>query len=225
MTDREREAKLRLATRGRVEVKGPPIRPTFDAIMVLADFYEEHGQHTRARLWRQAARVEERRIDLRDPPDLMTKRAMPSAPVDPRRNAMMWLLWQLHEHAPQCLTRFTSHRAIGAAIGIGAGMVRHYIARHDNIIRHAAVEERTRPTMRATQRLKEAGALRGEMYLHEIELPPDEFPLTYRLKARPAEDRWKLRNKTNTSPPSPAASADGAASPPRASRGAKDVAP
>ncbi len=224
MIDWEREAQLRSETSGRLS-KGR------DAIAILIDFYEENGQPTRAELWRRAVRAlssravhAERTIDLRTPPDLMTKRATPSAPVDPRRNAMMWLLHQLSDHLAG-LVRFTSYRALGAAFGIGGQMVKHYVARGDNIIGHAAATETDQPTMRATQRLAAAGALRGgDLHLYEIEIPPHDWPLTHRFKARPAEDRWKLRNdptKTATSPQ--AGSAVDAASPRRASRGAKDA--
>lgn len=188
----------------------------------LADFYEDNGQPSRAALWRNKERREHMLWSMA--PDHLQLRSKQSK-ADPRRNAMMWVLRQLHDHAEQCLVRFSSYPALGAGFGISGQMIRHHVMKQDNMIGYAAAMETAVPTMAATQRLAAAGALRGgDLHLYEIEIPPHDWPLTHRLKARPAEDRWKLRNKTNaTSQPSPAANADGAASPHRASRGAKDA--
>jgi len=57
------------------------------AAQVLADFYEECGQPTRAKMWRRPISNGSKGTT----PDLVAKRS-PWSKVDPRRDALVWLL-------------------------------------------------------------------------------------------------------------------------------------
>lgn len=130
-----------------------------EAAAVLADFYEEHGQPSRAMLWRQP-RHPKRKI----PADLVIH--------DPkqRRKAMMWLLHHVADT-----------RTIASAFRSSRSWTLTLVAEIEKAICEAANVERHCPTMAATQRLQAVGALpprfdRGSFALGEI--PPDDWPAT-----------------------------------------------
>jgi len=127
-----------------------------DAAQILADFYEQLGQPSRAALWRGATRVYARR---KVPADLVVQ--------DPQwqRKVMMWLLGHV-----------TSYANVSRAF-------RSTYLGHDveQKICSTANDERHHPTMAATLRLQAAGALpkpyvQGSFTLGEC--PPDHWPHT-----------------------------------------------
>jgi hypothetical protein len=139
------------------------------AIEILADFYEHHGQPSRAALWR------EQLSNMGDGvPDLLTRTPRPQA-FDTRRAQMIWLLRK----------QGVSVRKVGAAFGLSATRVEQIVAGEDAFIRSYARNEQLRPTLKATERLVAAGALPGdrptrprhqESWFDLCEMPPEDWP-------------------------------------------------
>ncbi len=152
MTDRDyqHEQELRALTR----VKGAK-----EAALVLADFYEQHGQPSRAMLWRAQRRSAD--LVVQDPKW--------------RRHAMIWLL-----------SHVASQTVISRAFRISKSSVQTWKSATERRICEVANEERHHPTMAATRRLQAAGALPkpfepGAFKLGEV--PPESWPLTRERKA------------------------------------------
>lgn len=138
-----------------------------DAI-VLADYYEVHGQPTRAWMWRK-----EKGLVPGEPsgcslgiPDLHTTMASTSK-QDPRRNAMIWLLHHV-----------VSRRSLAKMFGISLTRVVQIIADAEKRARSNMIHEARRPTLAATTRLLSAGALRdlGYWYRDTGAPPPEDWP-------------------------------------------------
>jgi len=132
-----------------------------DAARILADFYEQHGQPSRAALWRESRIHPLKKL----PVDLLVH-AEPQ-----RKKAAMWLLGHVLSRA-ELIAAFRSTKAVVA-------ICRNRINRE---ICEAANRERHHPTMSATQRLQKAGALpqRYDAGIFELgELPPDSWPRTF----------------------------------------------
>jgi len=124
-----------------------------EAIAILADFYEERGQSSRAALWREQLlpSSERRRHVLDEVPDLLTRPHLPQA-ADCRRNQMIWLL----------RTQGLSSRKTAAAFGLSSTRVEQIVAVEDRRIGMHARNEQLRPTLKATERLVAADALPGD---------------------------------------------------------------
>jgi hypothetical protein len=144
-------------TERETELRFEASRRATGACEVLADFYEAEGQHTRADLWRRTINGER---------DLLIKQHDNIHPVDPRRNAMIWLL--MNQRRPDERPRsgrssFTSAmlQDVADLFQLSTSMIRHIVTQHDRMIREAATSECAKPTMKATHRLIEAGALRA----------------------------------------------------------------
>lgn len=133
-----------------------------ETAIVLADFYEQHGQPSRALLWRRSTRVHAQKVAA----DLVIQ--------DPKwqRKVMMWLLGNV-----------TSQVVVARAFRSSktwAKTLNRDVARK---ICAAANEERHHPTMAATLRLQAAGALPKPFECGPFklgELPPDNWPNTAR---------------------------------------------
>jgi hypothetical protein len=153
---------------------------TMTAVAVLADYYEDNGQPSRAALWREHARLVKLGAHRRFPPDLLLKKNSLSS-VDPRRNAMIWLLhcvWRDDGgmHALRKMNWLPIH------FSLTWSTIRAIVKKNDRAIFVAAITECKDPTMRATQRLIEARALpalsSGDYFLSSVEIPPDTWPVT-----------------------------------------------
>jgi hypothetical protein len=150
---------------------------------VLADFYEEHGQLSRAALWRRSE-SDERTEGERD--RVCVKKFARLSPIDPRRDAMIWIL---------CLTGMP-FTAVGKAFKLSVSRVREVANRIDREVYLAARAERLR-TEPVARRLRTAGAVlvlpeeddedlgwqaREERERRErtlrIEIPPASWPYT-----------------------------------------------
>jgi hypothetical protein len=147
---RERELRLLVGTSGSRE----------DA-RVLADFYEQHGQLSRAKLWRTERRINKRAGNAAD---LLVK--------DPkwRRKVMMWLLGHV-----------TTQAHVASVFRSSPSWARALIREVEVRVCDAANEERHHPTMAATLRLQAVGALpapyvRGAFVLGYP--PPESWPTT-----------------------------------------------
>ena len=158
MTDQDYQLEQDL--RAQTRVKGAK-----EAALILADFYEQHGQPSRAMLWRRSTRVYDQR---KAGADLVVQ--------DPKwqRKVVMWLLCHV-----------TSLAAVARAFRL---TVRYHEV--ETKICEAANAERHCPTMVATLRLQAAGALprpfeRGGFTLGEV--PPESWPITARRKTRDQE--------------------------------------
>jgi hypothetical protein len=135
--------------------------------LVLADFYEQQGQLSRASLWRYWATLRRRRAvadDLLGP--------------DPKqkRRVMMWLLRHV-----------VSRGDVARLFKSSPSWARHTIATVEKAVCEAANRERHQPTLAATQRLQAAGALpkpyeQGTFRLGEE--PPDYWPARSGTAAR-----------------------------------------
>lgn len=112
---------------------------------VLADFYEERGQQSRAAMWRRPDR-DEKTNGERDRTCVKTV-ARPS-PVDPRRDAMIWIL---------CLTGL-SFTAVGNAFQLSVTRVSQIANRIDREVYLAARAARLNMDS-VTRRLRAAGAV------------------------------------------------------------------
>lgn len=165
------------------------------AISILADFYEQCGQPTRAKLWRDQLLEREQ---FSTPPDLVVRPSTRS-PVDPRRNVMIWLLLGLYQSRGSTDPMGSLHDSnqLVCHFELTWPTLRNVVKQRDRKIRKAALDECQHPTMRATQRLVAAGALpspvvRGEYratwqdpqhtppdrFLISVEVPPDTWPFT-----------------------------------------------
>lgn len=141
-------------------------------ISILADFYEQHGQPSRAALWRaqlESVQCRDRRYVPHDVPDLQTRPRRPQA-FDCRRNQMIWLLRQLD----------LSVRKTAAAFDLSATRIEQIVALEDRRINMHARNERRTPTLKATERLAIAGALRGDGQLGEE--PPEDWPAEHKRR-------------------------------------------
>lgn len=165
-----------------------------DAISILADFYEEHGQPSRAALWReQLLEAGQRPIgrqhhELEELPDLLTRTLPTFQALDFRRSQMIWLLRK----------QGVSARKIGAAFRIlafnpnfSATRVEQLVRHEDQRIRIHATYEQLWPTLKATQRLIAAGALSGDRptptgrpaaWFDFCELPPEDWPAEHKRR-------------------------------------------
>jgi hypothetical protein len=151
--DYQREKDLRLNVRKR----GSP-----EDANVLADFYEQQGQPSRARLWRDARRVCGRAGNAAD---LVVQ--------DPkwRRKVMMWLVGHVESYA-----------AVARAFKSSSSWTRTLIREVEIKICEAANAERHNPTMPATLRLQAERALPGRFERSAFELgemPPESWPATH----------------------------------------------
>lgn len=153
-------------------------------VLVLADFYEEHGQPTRAELWRAFVRIEaERGGHPLVPPDLraISKRS-PFSKTDQRRNAMIALL-----------SGVTTAAKISRAFQLSSERIRQIIHKYRRIARWNDDDEQKHVTMMATHRLTAAGALGrpDDGGIDFDDIPPDTWPATSRHEIQ----RLKQRNK------------------------------
>lgn len=147
--DYQCEQELRAQTR----VKGAR-----EAASILADFYEQHGQPSRAALWRRDVRVHAQR---KHPADLVVQDS------SWRRKVAMWLAGHM-----------TSQAVVGRAFRSSASWTRTMIHEVESKICEVANAERHWPTMAATRRLQAVGALppqfdRGAFKLGET--PPESW--------------------------------------------------
>lgn len=159
------------------------------ATAVLADFYEERGQQSRAALWRRPDR-DEKTDGERDRTCIKTITRL--SPIDPRRDAMIWLL---------CIAGLPLP-SIGQAFKLCKSRVRGIANRIDREVYLAARAEsmKTEPVAR---RLRAVGAIltlpdaaavhlmwqareerERRQRILRVELPPDSWPYT-----RPHEER------------------------------------
>lgn len=158
------------------------------AILILADFYEYHGQPSRAALWREQLLempkrpIERRHALLEEIPDLRT-RAHRQRAFDSRRNQMMWLLRK----------QGVSVRKVGEAFGLSPTRIEQLVAAEDRLICLHAKGEQLWPTLKATERLIAAGALTGdrptraghqELWFDLRELPPDDWPAEHKRRGK-----------------------------------------
>jgi len=149
------------------------------AIAILADFYEEHGQLSRAALWRTQLVPNGAR---REVPDLLT-RHRPQA-SDCRRNPMIWLLRK----------QGASVRKVAAAFDLSATRVEQIVEIEDLRICTLAKNEQLRPTLKATERLVAIGALSGDRptrYGHQerwfdldVDEPPQDWPAEHKRRGK-----------------------------------------
>lgn len=152
------------------------------AIAVLADFYEERGQLTRAALWRELLSSKGSSATVNDVPDLLTRPHRSPAP-DCRRNQMIWLLRK----------QGASVRKVGSAFGLSATRVEQIVAVEDRRINVHARNEQLRPTLAATKRLVAVGALpadqptrhgRQEPWFDLCEEPPGDWPAEHKRRGK-----------------------------------------
>lgn len=154
-----------------------------EAISILADYYEQSGQFSRALLWRELLVVAaNRHALLEEIPDLLTRPNKPKE-FDCRRNQMMWLLRKQGE----------SVRKVGAAFALSATRVEQIVALEDRRINMYAKKEQLWPTLKATERLIAAGALDGdrpnrsgrqEPWFDLCDLPPDDWPTEHKQRGK-----------------------------------------
>lgn len=153
MTDGDYQ--LEQALRAQTRQKNPQA-----AARVLADFYEQRGQPSRATLWRKGVLV---RARAKFPAEQVIQ--------DERwqRKVAMWLAGY-----------DASHAVVGEAFRSTKDWVRVMIRQVEGRIYAAANTERFHPTMTATRRLLAVGALPfyeiGGLKLGE--LPPESWPVT-----------------------------------------------
>lgn len=153
MNDRDYQCEQEL--RALTYVKGAK-----EAASILADFYEQHGQPSRAMLWRRVTRVQRRAADL--------------VVQDPKwqRKVMMWLLGNVARQT-----------VVARAFRLSQTWAKTLTRDVERRICEVANAERHHPTMAATLRLQTAGALpksfeRGAFRLGEV--PPESWPVTTR---------------------------------------------
>lgn len=154
-------------------------------IAILADFYEQNGQLSRAALWRELLSPQlrdRRRHVLIETPDLLTRPHQPQAP-DCRRNQMIWLL----------RTQGLSARKTAAAFGLSATRVEQIVVIEDRRINEYARNEQLRPTLKATERLVASGALPGdhptrhgrqEPWFDLVDEPPQDWPAEHKRRGK-----------------------------------------
>ena len=150
------------------------------AIAILADFYEQNGQPSRAALWRELISPQSRdrrRHVLNELPDLLTRPQRPQA-TDCRRNQLIWLL----------RTQGLSARKTAAAFGLSGTRVEQIVAIEDRRINVHAKNEQLRPTLKATERLVAIGALPGDrpaldhqvLWFDLVDEPPEDWPAEHK---------------------------------------------
>ena len=150
------------------------------AIAILADFYEEHGQLSRAVLWRAQLDPHGAR---REVPDLLTRPHRPQA-ADCRRNQMIWLLRK----------QGASVRKVATAFALSATRVEQIVALEDRRIGMHAMHEQLRPTLKATERLVAIGALSGDRPTRhghqerwfdlDVDEPPQDWPAEHKRRGK-----------------------------------------
>lgn len=142
-----------------------------DAAQVLADYYEQGGQPTRAQMWRRAMGLlpgEPSGCSL-GVPDLCVDQP-PTTKQDPRRNMMIWVLHHV-----------ASRRALAKHFGVSLTRVVQIIADVERRAMVHAWHEANAPTMAATVRLRAAGAI--DLRRAELgEPPPDDWPRPHRAR-------------------------------------------
>lgn len=154
------------------------------AIAILADFYEQHGQPSRAALWRELLSPQardRRRHVLNELPDLLTRPQRPQG-TDCRRNQMIWLL----------RTQDLSVRKTAAAFELSGTRVEQIVAHEDRLINMHARNEQLRPTLKATERLVAIGALPGdrptrghhEHWFDLVDEPPEDWPAEHKRREK-----------------------------------------
>jgi hypothetical protein len=135
---------------------------------VLADFYEQNGQPSRAVLWRTKSLL---KGAAAPPADLVVR--------DPkwRRKVMMWLVGHV-----------TGHAAVARAFKSSPSWTGALIRDVTRKICLAANAERHYPTLAATRRLQAAGALPKPFEWEPFELgevPPESWPVTREQEQAP----------------------------------------
>lgn len=158
------------------------------AIAVLADYYEEHGQLSRAGLWRELLSAKGERPStvfatvLNEVPDLLTRPHRPQA-SDCRRNQMIWLLRK----------QGASVRKVGVAFGLSGTRVEQIVSLEDRRINEHARKEQLKPSLAATERLIAAGALpadqptrpgRQEPWFDFCDEPPENWPAEHKRRRK-----------------------------------------
>jgi hypothetical protein len=156
----------KLTIEGEAELR-KQARASDNARAILADYYEESGQPSRAAMWR-----EPRTVGIGVDPDLNVPDKS-SCAEDSRRAAMIWLL----QHV-------MSERAIAKALDVSGTRVRQILHRLDRDILTIKAAELRHPTMAATQRLGAAGALRSASMDVFGEPPPADWPMNRRRRSR-----------------------------------------
>lgn len=158
-----------------LEAKSTPVERRA-SISIIADFYEQHGQLSRAALWRE--QLLDRHPMLSGIPDLLT-RPHRSKAFDCRRSQMVWLLRK----------QGVSVRKVASAFGISATRVEQIVSLEDERIRMHAKNEQLWPTLKATERLIAAGALAGdrptrsgyqESWFDLCDEPPEDWPAEHK---------------------------------------------
>lgn len=140
------------------------------AALVLADFYEERGQPTRAKMWRRTTGIAN---CIDGVLDLFVRHSPPYGKMDPRRDAMVWLLHNV-----------LSSATIARLFRISKDRPRQIAHKQERFICWFGYQETGRPTMAATQRLIEAHALRPmpdpfSARDHVLgDIPPETWPAT-----------------------------------------------
>jgi hypothetical protein len=139
--------------------------------LVLADFYERHGQLSRASLWRASSRS-------------ITPADQCVAPTS-HRKVMVWLM-RCHSWDPKTVVRVL--RSTETWVGRANNEI-------EEKVHQAANMELFSPTLAATQRLRAAGALplwtfgKLRSRLLDVFLPPDSWPVTRPFERMSAADR------------------------------------
>lgn len=187
--DLNREAQLRADAETDVDASG-----------VVADFYEERGQLTRAKMWRtepyRLLATEDGESLL--PPDLFAETSHWTR-FDPRRNLMMWVT-----HFTVTLSSLARH------FGISRERCRQIIDKQWREIALESSREALFPKTPATRRLVRVGALTPFDAKKRGEMPPDTWPVTRhreqdRAALRPEAPiaRVKVRTEAPSANPSP----------------------
>lgn len=153
-----------------------------DVACVMADFYEQRGQVSRAELWRIEATA--RRWHRRVPDRVICD-------VKWQRKVMLWLF-----------SHFMSHAEAARAFRSSVSWARTLSHQVETAICEAANMERQHPTLEATRRLQVARALpppyvRGVFQLNET--PPESWPITRdceRPAARQVRNQRTIRKHT-----------------------------
>ena len=148
------------------------------AALILADFYEERGQPSRANLWRDEARLHGRIWHAAD---------LVSWDTTFRRKVMMWLLGHV-----------TRQAEVARLFQSSPSWVRTMIREVETSVCEAANRERHHPTLKATLRLQAVGALSPRFERGSFELgeePPATWPVTREEEAqKDSTSLTKLRN-------------------------------
>jgi len=150
-------------------------RDATDACAILADFYEQRGQLSRAVLWRSRLAV------LHAMPADQHMRRDPMA----RRDAMAWLLAHLLELKGVARVLRVNDQA----------RLRWDVGNVEDKVHLAAAKECIHPTLAATQRLQAAGALPvldrtqiGDQMLSDA-TAPESWPITDEIETQSRDER------------------------------------